>query len=192
MSTLSLLLLCVAQIPPSDPWVGTSPETQLKLRSTNAQLSFDWHDEEDRLRGTLTPTTPRAGQPVELLVSVEPMEGAAFEGSVTAALRPLGQVGAAAVMVTIPKPGPTRQWRFELSPLQAGEHVLELRWQTTRMKVVRGKLAVGDGPLPRWFGWALGAVVIVGSIGASAVALLRAKRTTTQGDPPPPRVEGAP
>lgn len=173
--SLLLLSLLVSEIAPSTPWVGTEDEARLRPSQSQGRLVFEWHDAEDVVRGSITPARPRAGEALSVELSVEPMAGAPYEGSVSVVLRPLEQTWGGELL-TMRKPEEGRFWRFAPVPRATGPHLLELRWQTTGPKVLRAELDVGEATLPPWSGPLVAALVIALVGGVSAALFLRGQR----------------
>ncbi|MFZ5446184.1 MAG: hypothetical protein ACOZQL_39720 [Myxococcota bacterium] len=149
-----LALLC-SQFPPPSEQAGSNPLTRMRLEANPQGLTFDWQDEEDVLRGTLTPHPLRVGAPLTVSLSVEPLQGAPYEGPVTIALRPLDDVGATQTQTVTKKKG-EKTWSTTFVLDSTVDHRLEVSWRSTRHKVVLGVVQVREAALPGWLSWVVG------------------------------------
>lgn len=167
------------------------------LAAANAsELTFDpqrksinvaWSDVEDRIQGAITPLKPVVGQPFTVSVHVGSFEGRDFDGPVTMTLKPAGQMGSVDSVTVTRAPG-EKTWAHRFTPAQTGMHTLELSFSTTRLKVARGALLVGEPLLPPWFGWVVGGIVVGAGLGIGVFLVLRRtpERGAVKADPPLP------
>jgi hypothetical protein len=144
-------------------------------------LALSWSDYEERLKGSISPSPPRAGQPLRVNVHVGSFEGAPFDGPLTLTLREEGQTS-----------GQTRtvrrgeaNWTAEFLPENSGPHQLDISFRTTRLKVLHARVEVAPSPIPRMILWGGLGLLTLGIISLGVRGLLREARPT----PPPPTTE---
>ncbi len=177
------LVLCLAEIPPSRPDVGVSPQAAFKVANTPEGVTFDWSDGEDVLRGLVTPRALRAGQELTVAFSVEPVNGPPRNVPVTVGLRPEAQLGGTESH-TVTRAAGERNWVVHLTPHEAGAHVLDFSFRGTHLKTARGTLTIGPPGLPPWLGWAVGVLLVVISVGGASAALWRSRNQGFPGHTP--------
>jgi hypothetical protein len=151
---LAALLLATGAV------AGSPPLDQIVVRRQGEVLELSWADAEERLRGSVHPAVPRAGEPLHVDLSVGSFEGADFEGPLTLSLRPEGATHAPSINVT----REAHSWRATFIPEHPGPHVLDVGFRSTRFKRLRAPLRVETSPVPRLVGW--------GVLGAGALSLL--------------------
>lgn len=159
-----LVAICT-QFPPPAEQAGQNPLTRLELKANAAALLFDWQDEDEVLRGTVTPNPPRAGRSLTVSASLEPLDGAPFDGPLTISLRPLDDSGVTQTHTVTKRPG-EKTWVATFTPESTVDHRLEVSWRTTHHKVVRGVVQIREAGLPPWLSWVVG-----GSLVAIALAI---------------------
>jgi hypothetical protein len=178
------LLVWVGLLAPpagAHPATQPAPSDKVTVESHQGVLALSWSDYEERLRGSLSPSPPRAGQPLRVNVHVGSFEGAPFDGPLTLTLREEGQTA-----------GQTRtvrrgeaNWTAEFLPENAGLHQLDISFRTTRLKVLHARVEVAPSPIPRVILWSgLGLLTVV-TIALGVRGLLREARPA----PPPPATE---
>jgi hypothetical protein len=104
-----------------------------------------------------------ADGPLFISVRVGTFQGANFEGPVTIALKPEGQT--LTEEKTVKFDPAERAWATTLTPREAGPHVLEVAFRTTRLKVLRATFDVSEAKLSRWLAYLLAAAVLVVGLG---------------------------
>lgn len=157
---------------PIDVRAGESDLSTLKIELSGAVQTVNWSDAEDRVRGTISPVTLHAGQPMKVSVSVGAFQGEEFAGPVTFSLRPIEDIGGADTVTVKRGPG-EKAWAHEFIPREAGEHRLEISWRTTRLKVARGTVMVERAFVPPWVGWTIGVSLVVLTVGVGAWWMLQ-------------------
>lgn len=169
------LAIMLSQLP-VDVRAGENPLTQFSFREGPSSLSFEWSDAEDALRGTLTPRPVRAGQPFTISATVQPINGAEFDGPVTFSLRPLDAMGSTQ-SVTVPRKPGEKAWTTTLTAEDVHEYRLEISWRGTHHKVVRAVLPVSQAGLPPWLTWVVGIGCIALAVGIGAWIILNRKES---------------
>lgn len=141
---------------PVDPRAGENKLTQLDLKLNSAGLTFDWQDNEESARGTITPSQLQVGKPLTVSVTLESLTvNELLDGPVTMSLRPLSDMGGDQT-VTVKREKDQKSWVAQFTPKEPGPHRIELSWRSTHHKVVRGIFEVVPEGLPRWVGLSLG------------------------------------
>ena len=136
-----------------------------------AALSLEWRDAEDRLDATLTPTSPVAGMPLEVIVHVGSFDGAAFDGPVRINLRSINATMGQSVTVTREAGKPA--WRATLTPQEPGTATIEFGFRTTRYKLVHATFEVVPPGLPRWPWYVVIGLGTAGALAFGVRAVLR-------------------
>lgn len=149
-----------------------APLDQIEVTPRADVLELSWSDAEERLQGSVSPATPREGQPLQVSLQVNRFEGAAYDGPVTLTLRETGATHGQSVTV---ERGP-RHWQATFTPENPGPHLLDVSFRTTRFKVVHAPLQVEGSLVPRLLGWAVLGLGTLALIGYSVRNLLRAGR----------------
>lgn len=171
-----MLFACVAAAVLAQPPDGFIPDntnalTQFSLKPGSDGSSFDWADQEDRVRGTVTPKDLKAGKSITISLSVGPIAGD-YAGPVTVGLE--SQNGTVRQSITVAPPtAQPRVWNATMTVPEAGEYWLKVGFRTTRFKTLKAPVEVGAGGVPEGFAlaFALGAVAIV--VGGATLAFLR-------------------
>jgi hypothetical protein len=166
------------------PYTRPAPSDKVSVEASHGVLELSWSDYEERLKGSLSPAPPRAGQPLRVNVHVGSFEGEAFDGPLTITLREEGQTQ-----------GDTRtvrrgeaNWTVEFLPERSGPHQLDFSFRTTRLKVLHAQVEVAASPVPRMILWSgLGLLTVV-AISFGVRSLLREARPA----PPPPSTQAPP
>jgi len=151
------------------------------VEASHGVLELSWSDYEDRLRGSINPAPPRAGQPLRVNVHVGSFQGDLFDGPLTITLREEGLTQGQTQTVRRGE----ANWTAEFIPERAGPHQLDFSFRTTRLKVLHARVEVAPSPVPRlilWSGLGLLAVVVI-SLGVRS--LLREARPTPEPAPDP-------
>jgi hypothetical protein len=140
---------------------GAQPD-RVAVDKRNDVLELTWSDAEERLKGSIRPDVPRAGEPIKLLLHVGSFEGEEFQGPLTVTLRKAGETLGETKMV---KKGPVN-WVTEFTPEDEGRYTLTVAFRTTRHKVLTADFDVAHRSVPRFILWGIVAV-----FGLAAVAL---------------------
>jgi hypothetical protein len=137
------------------------PTDRIDLTTHDDALALSWSDTEERLKGSIRPTVPRAGEPLHLSLQVGSFEGAPFTGPLILTLREEGSSHGQSV--TVKRSG--EQWQTTFTPEHEGPYLLDVSFRTTRHKALHAALQVRPSPLPQRLGLAmlgLGGLVLVG------------------------------
>lgn len=161
-----------------------APSDKVTVEASHGVLQLSWSDYEERLKGSVSPTPPRAGQPLRLNVHVGSFEGEPFDGPLTITLREEGSTQGQTQTV---RKG-VANWTVEFIPEKAGPHQIDFSFRTTRIKVLHARVEVAPSPIPRVILWSgLGLLTVV-AISFGVRSLLREARPSP---PPPAPVEPA-
>jgi hypothetical protein len=134
---------------------NTASRMTFQPRAGPAGWSFDWADQEDRVRGTISPGELSAGDPLSVSVTVGAFEGPDFDGPVSLSLEQAD--GPWRELTTIAAPTtPPRVWTARFVPPSSGRYQLEVAFRSSRQKPLRGPLEVGMGRVPRAVGLSVG------------------------------------
>ncbi|MBL8914423.1 MAG: hypothetical protein JNM17_27200 [Archangium sp.] len=185
MFLAAYLTVVCAQLPPPGTRSGENKLTQLEFKSNPQGLTWDWSDAEETVRGTITPSRLKAGNPITISAVLEAVNGEEIMSPVTISIRPAGEMGSADSK-TVPR-GTTRVWTTSFTPAEAGDYKLEIGWRTTHHKVIRGVFTVNQAGLPEWVTWAFGGGAIVVALAVGLWVLFGRKET----DEPPPSGTGS-
>jgi len=186
------LIALLAQAPVPRGLEATNELERVKLDYGARSITFDWADAEDRIKGTLTPPQPRQGQPLTVSVFVGSFQGEAFAGPVTLSLKPVGGMGKGEV-ITVIRPQGERNWTHTFVPSERGDHVLEVAFFSTRRKVARATLAIGDPGVPTWLAAVIAGSLVLFIIGGGVMLANRRKAGEAAAAPgEPPSAAGAP
>lgn len=147
-----LALMC-SQFPVNER-AGENQLTTFQLKPNASGLSFDWRDTDEVLRGTITPL-PRVGKSFTVSATLEPINGAPYDGPLTISVRPLEEMGATQTQTVARQKG-EHAWVASFTASETVEQRIEVSWRTTHHKTVRGVFAVSEAGLPAWVGWAFG------------------------------------
>lgn len=137
------------------------------------QGELSWGDAEDKVTGSFSPFSPREGGELDVVARVGNLQGPEFAGPVTLTLKPVGQPQSDSKTVT-PDPK-AKAWAARLQVGGPGEYVLEIAYTTTRHKVVRAAVKVGEAPLSRWPWYALVAAAAGVALTLGVRAVLKRK-----------------
>lgn len=163
------------------PMTRPAPSDKVTVEASHGVLQLSWSDYEERLKGSIDPTPPRAGQPLRLNVHVGSFEGEPFNGPLTITLREEGSTQGQTQ--TVGKG--VANWTAEFIPENAGPHQIDFSFRTTRIKVLHARIEVAPSPIPRVILWSgLGLLTVV-AISFGVRNLLREARPT----PPPPATD---
>ena len=163
------------------PMTRPAPSDKVTVEASHGVLQLSWSDYEERLKGSINPTPPRAGQPLRLNVHVGSFEGEPFDGPLTITLREEGSTQGQTQTVGKGE----ANWTAEFIPENAGPHQIDFSFRTTRIKVLHARIEVAPSPIPRVILWSgLGLLTVV-AISFGVRGLLREARPT----PPPPAPE---
>jgi hypothetical protein len=185
--------LLLAASAAAGPLMPGEPTDRIDVSRANELLELTWSDTEERLQGSIRPALPREGQPLQVSLDVGSFEGDPFEGPLVLTLREAGVTHGQTVTV---KRG-ERDWQATFTPESSGPYLLDVRFLTTRHKVLHASFEVGGSPIPRTLGWgALGLGVLV-LIGYTVNNILRSERpeerapVDSEGGPVAPEVAPA-
>jgi hypothetical protein len=137
------------------------PTDRIDVAAHDDALALSWSDTEERLKGSIRPAIPRAGEPLHLSLQVGSFEGEPFTGPVIITLREEGSSHGQSV--TVKRSG--EQWQTTFTPEHDGPYLLDVSFRTTRHKALHASLQVRPSPLPQRLGLAvlgLGGLVLVG------------------------------
>ena len=137
------------------------PTDRIELTTHDDALALSWSDTEERLKGSIRPAVPRAGEPLHLSLQVGSFEGEPFTGPLIVTLREEGSSHGQSV--TVKRSG--EQWQTTFTPEREGPYLLDVSFRTTRHKALHAALQVRPSPLPQRLGLAalgLGGLVLVG------------------------------
>lgn len=165
----------------ADPPPGARSTDHISVDPHEDVLELSWSDAEERLRGSLRPTTPRAGEPLHVSLDVGSFEGAPFTGPLVLTLREAGATHGESVTV---KRG-ERHWEATFVPENAGSYLLDVTFRTTHTKVLHATFEVGPSLVPRLWGYGLLAALAL-------VLLVFVGRNTLRGEPKPAPVPSEP
>jgi len=157
--TVGLLLASAAMADP--PPLPGKPTDRITLTAHDDAMALSWSDTEERLKGSIRPASPRAGQPLHLSLQVGSFEGEPFTGPLIITLREEGSSHGQSV--TVKRSG--EQWQTTFTPEHEGPYLLDVSFRTTRHKALHAALQVRPSPLPQRLGLAvlgLGGLVLVG------------------------------
>jgi hypothetical protein len=155
-----------------------APSDKVVLVPGKGVLEMGWADYEDRVKGSLSPQPPRAGQPLQVQVHVGSYYGEPFDGPVTLTLREEGSTHGQTVTVRRGE----ANWTTEFTPENSGPHQLDISFRTTHLKVLHARIEVAPSPIPRFILWSLLGVVGVAAVTFGVRSLLREAEPM----PPPP------
>ncbi len=154
--------LWLASAAMADPLpLAGEPTDRIDLTAHDDALALSWSDTEERLKGSIRPAVPRAGEPLHLSLQVGSFEGAPFTGPLILTLREEGSSHGQSV--TVKRSG--EQWQTTFTPEHEGPYLLDVSFRTTRHKALHAALQVRPSPLPQRLGLAalgLGGLVLVG------------------------------
>jgi hypothetical protein len=184
---LSAYLAVVLSQPVPEGFVpeNTADKTTFRLVSDRAGWSFDWSDQEDRVRGTVQPAELSSGDPFTVSVAVGAFQGAEYDGPVTLGLDQVGGDWKALETVPPAKEAP-RTWSTTFTPPSTGQYLLKVTWRSSRQKSVRGTLDVGMGRVSREVGLGIGIGAILLALVYGLFILFAKKDGTTSETPGPP------
>ncbi|MBU8894871.1 hypothetical protein KRR26_04615 [Corallococcus sp. M34] len=149
---------------------------QINVERRGGVLELSWQDAEDRLQGSFTPVTPRPETPLQLTLRVNSFEGPAFEGPITVTFQQEGALSQQTV--TLQRDG--KSWRTEFTPPSTGTWQVDVRFRTTRLKVLHTHFDVTSSPPPKELAWALLGAGVVAALVLGARSLLK-----REGEPEP-------
>jgi hypothetical protein len=167
-----------AAIPSSTP--AEEPGDRIAVQRHPSYLELGWADTEDRLRGTLTPGRPRAGDVVHVVLDVGAYDGKAFDGPITVQLRQAGETHGESVTVRH-----ERGWQADFPTTQNGTHWLDVSFRTTRLKALHATFDVGEAQLPGGAWWIIFGCLVAVAVAYATLRLVRGNRAP-RGNPPSP------
>jgi hypothetical protein len=144
--------------PPSLP---QEPTDQIDVDRHEDALELSWSDAEDRLKGSIRPNVPRAGQPLQVSLEVGSFEGEDFDGPLILTLREVGANHGQSVTVA----RGDRHWETTFTPEHEGPYLLDVTFRTTRHKSLHAPFEVSPSLVPRMLLWGalgLGCLLAVG------------------------------
>lgn len=166
MFTSAYLLFVLAQPLPE------ASLNEIRVTPSPTSLDLQWSDTEERLQGTIRPTTPRAEAPFEMSLHVGSFQGAEFDGPINVTMRgPEGRTASA----VLTRGKDDKAWVTKFTPEVGGDHQLDISFRTTRLKALKAKFEVEDARIGRlpWL-FVLGVVVVA----ALALGVRQALRRT--------------
>lgn len=153
------------------PLPGAQPD-RIAVDKRNNVLELSWSDTEERLKGSLQPDVPRAGEPVKVLLHVGSFEGAEFQGPLTVTLRKAGETLGQTKLIT---KGPVN-WVTEFTPEEEGRYTLGVAFRTTRHKVLSAEFDVAPSSVPRFILWGVVGVLAVAAVAFGIRAVVRQEK----------------
>ncbi|MCA3014908.1 MAG: hypothetical protein INH41_21185 [Myxococcaceae bacterium] len=157
---------------------NTAARMTFQPRAGSAAWSFDWADQEERVRGTISPGELSSGDPITVSVTVGAFEGRDFDGPVSLSLEQTD--GPWRELTTVAAPAaPPRVWTARFVPPSSGRYQLEVSYRSSRLKPLRGPLEVGMGRVPRAVGLSVGIGAILLAVVYGLVLLFRKERTSS-------------
>ena len=163
MISTALLLMLLAH---SEDAAEKRPMDQARFQQASLGAVFDWSDAEDRVRATVRPGQPRAGQALAFELQVGSFQGPPYDGPVVLQLRP----PEAGPLVTVPLEKKPAGWSGTATLETAGDWTVDLRFRTTHNKHVQAPLTVKPRFVVPW----AELTVIAALAAALAAALYRA------------------
>ncbi|MDX2013462.1 MAG: hypothetical protein SFW67_24940 [Myxococcaceae bacterium] len=180
-----LSLVLTQPVPEGFQPENTADRMTFSLSQSAAGSTFDWSDQENRVRGTISPAELSSGDPFQVSVAVGAFEGQDFEGPVSLTLRALD--GEWRDLKTIqPQREPPRTWAAEFVPPASGRYQLEVAFRSSRMKSIRGPLDVGMGRVSKTTGLSIGIGAILLAVVYGLFVLFGKKDGATSEAPGPP------
>lgn len=185
---LSAYLAIVLSQPVPEGFVpeNTADKTTFRLVSDRAGWSFDWSDQEDRLRGTVQPVELSSGDPFTVSVAVGAFQGPEYDGPVTLGFEQAGAEGWKALETVQPSKETPRVWKATFTPPSTGQYLLKVTWRSSRQKSVRGTVEVGMGRVSREVGLGVGIGAILLAVVYGLFILFGKKDGATSETPGPP------
>jgi hypothetical protein len=184
---LSAYLVLVVSQPVPDGFVpqNTAEHMTFSLKQGGGGWTFDWADQEDRVRGTLTPSELSSGDPIVVSVAVGSFEGNDFNGPVTVTLKQVA--GEWRDLQTIAPPAaPPRTWSATFVPPATGKYQLEVAFRSSRMKPIRGTIDVGMGRVSTTVALSIGIGAILLAVVYGLFVLFGKNGATSEAPGPPP------
>jgi hypothetical protein len=172
MISSALLLLLLAHS--EDPGEKRAMD-QAEFQQSALGASLDWSDAEDRVRATVRPGKPVAGQGLQVDLQVGSFQGPAYDGPVVLQLRPPDP---SSPVVTVPLQKQQGGWSGSAALERPGEWTFDVRFRTTHNKHVQAPLVVKPAFTVPW-----PELIVVGLI---ALALAFALYRATASNAPPP------
>ncbi len=165
---------------------NTADKMSFRLVDSGKGTSFDWSDTEERVRGTVTPGRPAAGEEVTISVAVGSFSGAPYEGPVTLGLEEEG--GGYRQLETVPgRTEEPRVWNATFVPPDSGAYTIEIAFRTSHQKSIKGKLDVGLARVSTTVALGLGLGAILAAIGYGLFILFVKKEGgASEASGPPP------
>jgi hypothetical protein len=145
---------------------------RIEAQAHSGQIDLSWADTEDRLRGTLTPAFPRAGEPVRLTLDLGSYDGRPFNGPLMLRLRRQGETSGES-----PSLQHGRGWQADLHPPQPGAYLLDVTFRTTRLKVLHAAFDVRESRMPGVLWWTLFGLGASGVAGYAAFRVVQRRKT---------------
>jgi hypothetical protein len=164
---------------------NTSDRMTFGLTQSAGGWTFDWSDQEDRVRGTVSPAELSSGDPFTVSVAIGAFSGGDFDGPVSLTLKQMD--GEWRELKTVPPPAAApRTWSAEFVPPGTGRYQLEVAFRSSRMKALRGPLDVGMGRVSKTAGLAIGIGAILLAVVYGLFVLFGKKDGATSEAPGPP------
>jgi hypothetical protein len=147
------------------------PTDRIDAAAHPTEIDLSWSDTEDRLRGTLVPGRPRAGEPLHVVIDVGSYDGKPFEGPLTLRLRRMGeQTGESPALLR------GRGWQADFHPAEPGPYLLDVTFRTTRLKVLHATFDVRESRLPGVLWWTLFGLAVTAGSGYAAFRIIRGRK----------------
>ncbi|WP_052518803.1 hypothetical protein [Archangium violaceum] len=174
------------------PPLDLGPPDRIGVETREDMLTLSWSDTEERLRGSIRPAAPRAGEPLQINLQVGSFEGDDFEGPLILTLREEGATHGQSV--TVKKDA--LHWQATFTPENDGPHLVDVSFRTTRHKVLHASFQVRESRLPLRLGWAVLGLGCLALLGYTVRGILKGERAEERPLPPDvsptPAVETAP
>jgi hypothetical protein len=154
---------------------GDEPGDRIGVQGHPGHLELTWSDSEDRLRGTLTPARPRAGDLLHVMVDVGTYDGKAFDGPVTLQLRRAGETHGESVTVR-----QEHGWRADFGIPETGAYLLDVSFRTTRLKLLHASFEVSEARLPELLWWGILGCLVAGTAGYLGYRRFRTRAPAVQ------------
>lgn len=153
---------------------NTAEQMRFNLKLEGEGWSFDWADQEDRVRGTVTPPELAAGSPLQVSIAVGAFASGDFDGPVTVTLEHLD--GSWRELSTVhPAPMVPRVWNATFTPPASGQHRLEISFRSTRVKSISAPLEVGMGRVSTPLALGLASALVLAFVAVGLLQLFRAR-----------------
>lgn len=168
------------------PPLDLGPPDRIGVETREDMLTLSWSDTEERLRGSIRPAAPRAGEPLQINLQVGSFEGEDFEGPLILTLREEGTTHGQSV--TVKKDA--LHWQATFTPENDGPHLVDVSFRTTRHKVLHASFQVRESRMPLKLGWAVLGLGCLALLGYTVRGFLKGEQAEEH--PLPPDTSPAP